>query len=99
MAALLKLVQKEKSSRGREELSRATPGRPRRSVAGSYIDDLAALRKAVLLTPDEAKKFNAESVGYGTPRGSDDFCFVTGYSDASGERCNRNGILFLPKEN
>lgn len=58
------------------------PHRPNGRLAGSRIHDLAALGKCILLTPDEAKKFNAAAVGYGTnaamPR-------VNGQSDASGE--------------
>lgn len=97
MTAILREIHKERTARGREQLSRAQPGRPRKRVAGGHIADLAALKKAILLTRDEARKFNAEAAGYATPRNSEDFYHVSGFSDASGERCNQNGVLFLPK--
>ena len=98
-AAILSLIQKEKTSKGREFLSRAEPGRPKRRLPGGYIDDLAALKKAILLSPDEARKFNATENGYATPRHNDpNFSLCNGYSDASGEWLSGTGILFLPKE-
>jgi len=102
-AAILTLVPKEKTPEGREQLSRAEPGRPRGSITGSYLSDLAALKKAILLTPDEARIFQCSNMakdnGYQVPKGGDDFTMCTGYSDASKERLNQNGILFLPKGN
>lgn len=96
MAAILRGL--DRTAKGRARVAMAAPGRPQRRLPGGYIHDLAALGKAILLLPHEAKKFNAEAVGYATPKDNSDFCQVTGYSDASGERCNRNGILFLKKE-
>lgn len=68
-------------------------GRPRLRLAGSHLDDLAVLGKAIWLLPDEASRFNAEAYGYAThpriPR-------VRGHSDASGVfgEC----VLFIKKD-
>lgn len=66
------------------------PHRPNGRMTGGRIHDMAALGKCILLTPDEAKKFNAKAVGYATnpaiPR-------ANGFSDASGEWSN-NLIVF-----
>jgi len=69
--------------------------RPRGRTAGSHIHDMVALGKAVVLTEAEARKFNAKAVGYAT---SPHMPRVSGYSDASGEWCSSNGILFLKKD-
>lgn len=68
-------------------------GKPRGLMAGSYLSDLAALGKAIMLTPDEARRFNAKAHGYATnqkiPR-------ARGFSDASdlfGEL-----VLFMKKD-
>lgn len=97
MTAILREIKKERTARGREQLARAPIGRPTKRVAGGFIADLVGAKKAILLTRDEARKFNAEAVGYATPRNSDDFYHCSGYSDASGERCNQDGVLFLPR--
>jgi len=92
-AAVLRLVQLEKTPKGRAKLAHRKGGKPRGRLAGSHIADLAILGKAIILTPDEAKRFNARAYGYST---NPQIPCVTGYSDASGELTSR-GILFLRK--
>lgn len=93
MAALLKNLDRG-TPRQRAHLSRAVSGPRHLRLAGGHLDDLAALGKAIILAPEEARRFNAEAYGYATnqrmPR-------VNGYSDASGEFCN-DAVLFLKKE-
>jgi hypothetical protein len=82
----------DKTARGQAQAAQMQHN-ARGRTAGSRIHDLAALGKCILLTPDEAKKFNAASVGYATnpaiPR-------VNGRSDATGE-WSSNLILFQKK--
>lgn len=67
---------------------------PRRKTAGSHIADLVALKKAVLLSPDAARKFNAERVDYVRHPTAP---IARGLCDATGVFCER-GILFVPRE-
>lgn len=89
---VLRTVHLEKTPRGRAQLAQhKAAARSRGTLTGSRISDLAALGKAIVLTPQEAKKFNARAYGYSTnhhiPR-------VNGYSDASGHWTSE-GVLFL----
>lgn len=61
------------------------PGRKRGKPSGSYIDDLVALKKAVILCSGCLHKFNAKKVGYKKPerfsvvRGKCDDCREFGF--------------------
>lgn len=87
------LRQTDMSPRAQAQRMQAVSGAPHLRLAGSHLDDLAVLGKTILLSVDEAKKFNAERYGYAMnpamPR-------ANGRSDASGEWVN-NGILFMKK--
>lgn len=91
MAALLKLVHLEKTPKGRAKLAHRKSTRPKFTLTGSHLSDLAALQKAIILTPDEARRFDAKRYGYATnpriPR-------VNGFSDAS-QQWTTEGVLFL----
>jgi hypothetical protein len=93
-ASILRLVQLEKTPKGREKLARVKSTRPRNTLAGSHIADLAILGKAIVLTKDEARRFNYRAYNYAT---NPSLPCVSGYSDASGEWTSE-GILFLRKE-
>lgn len=83
----------DNSARAQAKRAQAQQGTPTRRLAGGHIHDLVALGKAVMLTPDEAKKFNAKAVGYSTNAAMPRVC---GRSDATGEWSN-DLILFLKK--
>jgi len=93
-AAILRLVQFEKTPRGRAKLAQQKSTRPRHTLVGSHIADLAILGKAIVLTKDEARRFNHSAHNYAT---NPKLPCVSGYSDASGEWTSE-GILFLRKE-
>jgi hypothetical protein len=82
----------DRTPQGREQIARVI-GRPHLKLAGTYIDELAILGKAILLAPIEAGRFNAEAYGYAT----NPALRACGYSDASGDWCN-DAVLFLKKE-
>lgn len=71
-----------------------SPGRPTGRIPGSYIDDLAALRKCVVLCPLCVAKFSAKTARY---RQEKDIPFATGRCDgcrAHDQRCR----LFVAEE-
>ncbi len=47
--------------------SQEDPGRKKGKPSGSYIDDLTALKKAVILCDACVKRFNAKKAGYEKP--------------------------------
>lgn len=49
--------------------AQAHPGRRHDRLAGGYVDDLAELKKAILLCPVCRPKFDAMRAGYGHRRG------------------------------
>lgn len=91
MTAVLRLVPLEKTPRGRAKLSHRKAKNPKGTLTGSRISDLAVLGKAIVLTPDEARRFNARAHGYSS---NPKIPVCSGYSDASGEFTSE-GILFL----
>jgi len=94
MAAVLRFIPLEKTPKGRAKLAHRKSTRPKHTLVGSHIADLALLGKAIVLAPDEARRFNARAYNYST---SPQMPRVSGYSDASGEWCPE-GILFLKRE-
>lgn len=93
MVAIHRLTPLEKTPKGRAKLALRPGGKPRGRLTGSHITDLAVLGKCIILTPDEARRFNARAYGYTT---NHEIPRVTGYSDASGELTSE-GILFLKR--
>lgn len=83
------------------------PGKPTRRVTGGYIDDLAALGKAIQLCGGVsmtaagfevrigscAAKFNHGGYGYSV---RDSLPMVSGRCDGCGQHHDRN-VMFLPK--
>ena len=61
----------------------ADPGRPSRQLAGTYIGDLVALRKAIALCWGCLKKWRPSAVGYMNKR---NIPIVRGNCDGCGER-------------
>lgn len=65
--------------------SQEDPGRKKGKPSGSYIDDLVALKKAVILCDLCVRKFNAKKAGYEKPsrfstvRGKCDDCREMGF--------------------
>lgn len=96
MVAILKNL--DRTAKGREQISRATPGRPHLRLVGGYLEELAILGKAIQLSSLEARKFansaTAKHYNYST---SPKMPRVRCYSDASGDWCE-DGVLFLKKE-
>ena len=92
--AITKRLDVHGTPRQKAKLSRSVSGPRHLRLAGGHLDDLAALGKAIVLAPHEARRWNAEAYGYATneylPR-------VNGYSDASGDFVN-DAVLFLKKE-
>jgi hypothetical protein len=79
----MNVIRAESSYTPRERAKRAEdPGRPTRRLAGGYIDDLAALHKAIALCLSCAPKFNAAHYGYATKR---NLPFVRGQCDGCGQ--------------
>jgi hypothetical protein len=102
------IIRSERSLTARDRLLIAEdPGKPTRRVTGGYIDDLAALGKAVQLcggvmmtaTGFEvrkgscAAKFNHGAYGYSV---RDNLPMVSGKCDGCGQHHDRN-VMFLPK--
>jgi len=71
-------------------------GTPRRMLPGSWISDLAALGKAIVLCVNCAQKWQPAKVGYVSKRlwpGAPDH--VIGDCDSCGQMCR--GTLYLPE--
>lgn len=69
------------------------PGRPQGRTAGSHIDDLAALGKAIWLCPTDARKFNFIRYEYAHKR---DMPFVRGACDGCGQY-HPACVMFVPR--
>jgi len=74
----------------------AKPGAPSKTLAGSWISDLVALGKAIVLCPSCEKKFPAARVGYKHKILGMDLDVVAGDCDWCGHFFNR-AKLFLPE--
>ncbi len=79
------IIVKQKWSKRDVLASTEDPGRRKGKPSGSYIDDLVALRKAVILCNGCLHKFNAKRSGYrrherfSTVRGKCDDCREFGF--------------------
>lgn len=71
------------------------PGRKKGKPVGSYIDDLAALRKAIVLCDFCVKGFNAKHYRY---HRQTEYPYVRGNCDACRRHSDR-ASLFMPEEN
>ena len=70
-------------------------GAPKRMLAGSWISDLAALGKAIVLCDWCKRKFNPKSVGYVAKALWPGQNFVMGDCDGCGRQCQ--GTLHVPE--
>lgn len=70
-------------------------GAPRKMLAGSWIADLAALGKAIVLCNMCERKFNPRSVGYASKQLWPGATFVIGDCDGCGRQCQ--GTLYVPE--
>lgn len=62
------------------------PGKPRRQLAGTYVSDLSALKKAIQLCGLCLRKWHSANAGYVTKR---NLPFVRGRCDGCGEHHDR----------
>lgn len=88
-------IKKPLSKAEQLRLAAGQRGTPKKMLAGSWISDLAALGKAIVLCENCVRKWNPKSVGYASRQAVPGYNYVIGDCDACGNHCQ--GTLYLPE--